>query len=86
VILYSVMISKSARREVKRIPASVVERIAAVIRAFPGQPRPHGSLKLEGEEDTYRIRVGNYRIVYEINDANKTVFITCVRHHREAYD
>ncbi len=70
----------------KRLPAAIVHRIAPIIEGLCEQPRPRGCLKLEGEEATYRIRIGDYRIVYEISDADRVVLITRVRHRREAYD
>jgi len=48
-------------------------------------PRPHGCTKLEGSEDEYRVRVGDYRILYVIDDKAKLVTVARVRHRREAY-
>jgi mRNA interferase RelE/StbE len=47
-------------------------------------PRPHGSLKLQGE-DLYRIRVGSYRVIYEIHDAQVLVLVVRIRHRKDAY-
>ncbi|MFN3689640.1 MAG: type II toxin-antitoxin system RelE family toxin [Fimbriimonadales bacterium] len=61
-------------------------RIAAAIDTLRETPRPRGVVKLKGHQRLYRLRVGRYRIVYEIDDEAKRVRITRVRHRREAYD
>lgn len=83
---FSVVVSHSARRELKRLPASVVQRVAVLVRVLREQPRPQGCLKLKGLEATYRIRIGNYRLVYEIDDVGRVVLISRVRHRGEAYE
>ncbi len=83
---YDVRFVRSARKELEKLPAQVVQRIIPAIRGLELEPRPHGCRKLVGEEATYRIRVGQYRVVYEVNDENRRVRITRVRHRGEAYD
>ena len=60
---YDVSVSPSAKKELERVPKSVQDRIVKAFDALADDPRPHGCLKLEGTDDQYRIRVGNYRIV-----------------------
>ena len=60
-------------------------RIIRVLEALADNPRPHGCTKLEGASRLWRLRVGNYRVVYEIDDTARTVDVTIIRHRREAY-
>ena len=75
-----VLISRSRQNE-KRIPLAKVKA-----RALAETPRPRGCKKLQGGEKEYRIRVGDYRIVYMIDDRAKAVDITRIAHRREVYD
>ena len=83
--LYAVEFVRSARREFEQLPAKVVSRVLRAVRSLQETPRPHGSRKLVGEEATYRLRVGQYRVVYEVDDAKRSVLITRVRHRKDAY-
>jgi mRNA interferase RelE/StbE len=84
--MHEVLLSGQAERDLKRLPAEVFQRVIAGIRALGANPRLHGCRKLRGStRDDYRIRVGEYRVVYEIADAKKTVRIMRVRHRREVY-
>lgn len=82
---YEVEFSRSARRELERLPAEVIPRIVAAIDALRLGPRPRGCRKLAGEETLYRIRVGDYRVIYEIDDPQRRVLVLRVRHRKDAY-
>jgi mRNA interferase RelE/StbE len=82
---YEITFARSARRELEALQTQLVARIWARIQALGGQPRPPGSRKLQGEEDVWRIRVGHYRVLYEIKDAARIIDIVAVRHRRDAY-
>ena len=82
---YEITFARSARRELEALETQLVARLWARIRALGGQPRPLGSRKLQGEEDVWRIRVGDYRVLYEIKDAARIIDIVAVRHRRDAY-
>ena len=82
---YSVQIIGAARREMRRIDHSQQERIRAAIRALETEPRPHGYRKMTGSEDLYRIRVGDYRVIYQIQEEQLVILIVRIRHRREAY-
>jgi mRNA interferase RelE/StbE len=76
---------KSTRKDLRRIPREAVSRIIAEVENLAEEPLPHGSEKLSGSERTYRIRVGDYRVVYELlRDAN-IVEIQRVRHRKDVY-
>ena len=82
---YSISVSRSAQRELGSLQARVVERIAERIDALGSQPRPPGCRKLSGTADVWRIRVGDYRILYTVDDRHRIVDISAVRHRRDAY-
>lgn len=81
---YSVLVTRSAEREIERLPTPVRRLVVRRIQALAGNPRPHGSQKLAGE-DKYRIRQGDYRIVYTIEDEIVTVTIVRVAHRSDVY-
>ncbi len=82
---YQVHIAPAAQREFKRLPPEVVGKVDAVMLELEQTPRPHGCTKLEGAEGEYRVRSGDYRILYVIDDKAKLVTIAHVRHRRDAY-
>jgi mRNA interferase RelE/StbE len=82
---YSVVFVRTARRELEALPPELAERILRKIRLLSRVPRPSGSKKLRGSSDLWRIRVGDYRVVYEIIDEAKNIEISYVRHRREVY-
>ncbi|MEW5986666.1 MAG: type II toxin-antitoxin system RelE/ParE family toxin [Chloroflexota bacterium] len=82
---YTVTFTRSARKELEALPASVVRKIFPRIEALSREPRPRGSRKLQGEENVWRIRVGDYRVIFTIDDADHIVDVVAVRHRREAY-
>jgi mRNA interferase RelE/StbE len=65
---YTIDTSPAARRQLARLPRDVQPRVSAAIDSLADNPRPPGCLKLHGRGDQYRIRVGDYRIIYEIQD------------------
>ncbi|MBI4327476.1 MAG: type II toxin-antitoxin system RelE/ParE family toxin [Chloroflexi bacterium] len=79
---YSVVFVRSARRELEGLPPHLADRILAKIRLLSQAPRPSGSKKLRGRSDLWRIRVGDYRVVYEIFDERKMIEISYIRHRR----
>jgi mRNA interferase RelE/StbE len=82
---YSVDFKPSVHKDFRRLPRSVVERVMKRVEKLKNEPLPHGVEKLEGAERLYRIRVGDYRIVYEVDTQAKEIMILYVRHRREAY-
>lgn len=81
---YKIQIRRSAEKELGNISQKDRKRIIERIVALANDPRPDGVKKLSGEEK-YRVRQGNYRILYEINDALITVVVVRVAHRGEAY-
>ncbi|MBX3176526.1 MAG: type II toxin-antitoxin system RelE/ParE family toxin [Candidatus Hydrogenedentes bacterium] len=77
--------AKSAQRALARLPKSIQARIVERIDAVENEPRPPTATNVVGAPNTYRIRVGDYRIVYEIQDAVLIVLVIRVGHRREVY-
>jgi mRNA interferase RelE/StbE len=82
---YAVVFVRSARRELEALPEKLAERIMAKIRPLAKTPRPSGAKKLKGESDLWRIRVGDYRVLYEIHDEIRVIEISYIRHRRDVY-
>ena len=81
---YRVVFTRSARRELERLPKKEIERIAKRIHDLASDPRPVECEKLSGT-DFYRIRQGDYRVLYRIDDAERLVDILRLGHRREVY-
>ena len=86
VVKYLLEITTSAQKELDSIDDPLFERIDRKILAPADDPRPVGSKKLKGFRDTWRIRVGDWRVVYILDDAAKLVTVTRVAHRREVYN
>jgi mRNA interferase RelE/StbE len=83
---YAITFARSARKELESLDAIVVRRIFPKIKALASEPRPAGCRKLQGERCLWRIRVGNYRVVYAVYDDERRIDIVAVRHRSKAYD
>jgi mRNA interferase RelE/StbE len=84
-VAYSVSITPAARRELGSLPRQAQVRVATKIGELAADPRPRGVKKLRGEVELYRVRVGDYRVVYQIDDAAQTVTITAIGDRRDIY-
>jgi mRNA interferase RelE/StbE len=82
---YRVEFVRSARKELQSLPTGPADRILQRITALADNPRPAGCKKLRGPDGFWRMRVGDYRVVYLIDDMAAAVEIRIVRHRREAY-
>jgi mRNA interferase RelE/StbE len=81
---YSLEVKRSAAKEIADLPKSDCQRVVAKIQLLASDPRPHGCEKLSSAEK-YRIRQGDYRILYEIDDSTKRVIIVKVGNRKEVY-
>ena len=82
---YDIRITPSARKELDRLPSRPRERIEQAIAELVENPRPLGCVKLQGVEDTYRIRVGNYRVLYRIFDYELVVLVIAIGDRKDIY-
>ena len=81
---YQVIIKRSAEKELDALQENVRERLLKRLRALEGNPRPVGSKKLQGQE-SYRLRAGDYRVLYLVDDKTRIVVVLAVGHRREVY-
>ena len=81
---YRIEVKRSAAKEVAGLPKADCQRVVAKLQALADEPRPHGCEKLTGDEK-YRVRQGNYRILYEIDDDARTITIVKVGNRKEIY-
>ena len=85
--MYQVVISRSAVKDLETLPTAQIPKLVQAIDALAINPRPSGCKKLKGGVEAYwRIRQGDYRIVYQILDAIRIVDIRRIRHRKEVYD
>ena len=82
---YTVQLAPAAKRQLRKLDRSIQERVVRRLEKLEKDPRPPGVEKMEGDESTYRIRMGEYRIVYEIRDKVLVVLVLKVGHRREIY-
>jgi mRNA interferase RelE/StbE len=83
--MYRVLLERTAEKDLSRLSAQIHDRVIAAIQALAQNPRPSGCRKLAGSKNDWRIRVGDYRVVYEIADEIRIVRVNRVRHRREVY-
>ena len=82
---YAITFARSARRELETLEAPIAARIFARIESLSENPRPRDCMKLRGRQGLWRLRVGDYRVIYAIDDDNSVVDIAVVRHWRDVY-
>jgi mRNA interferase RelE/StbE len=83
--VYEVHLERAAENDLKRLPASTSQRIIPQIKTLAENPRPSGCRKITGSKNDWRIRIGDYRVIYEIDEKANAVRIMRVRHRREVY-
>lgn len=82
---YAVVFARSARKELQNLDPQVTRRILKQVEALVTDPRPSGVVKLEGGTDLWRIRVGQWRVVYRVSDRERLIDVIAVRHRSDAY-
>lgn len=82
---YSLHFKPSLQKDFRRLPPHILQRILENIEELPTTPFPRGAVKLSGADRLFRIRVGDYRIIYEVDTVTQQVIIHYVRHRREVY-
>ena len=82
---YRVEIAKSATKDLREIDRKWIPKIVASMEALESDPRPSGCKKLMGSDHTYRLRIGDYRVVYDIHDEVLVVLVVRIRHRRDVY-
>lgn len=82
---YSIEWKSSASREVRKLPKPIIKEVLSAVESLADDPRPVGVRKLTASKDTYRIRLGNYRIIYNVFDKRLVIEIIRVRDRKESY-
>jgi mRNA interferase RelE/StbE len=82
---YEIIITKSIQKQLDNLPNNIQERVYEKIAQLAEEPRPDGVFKLKGYDNEYRIRIGDYRLVYEIRDEQLIVLLVQCKHRRDVY-
>jgi mRNA interferase RelE/StbE len=82
---YEVIVPKPVQKQIDKLPESIRDLLTEKIIAFSEQPRPFGIKKLKGFDHEYRLRVGDYRVRYEIDDKALIVLILYCKHRKDIY-
>ena len=82
---YSILFKPSARKELFSLPDQAISAIEEKIDVLISNPRPHGCKKLSGSINEYRIRIGNYRVVYTVSDDTLIVYVIKIAHRKNVY-
>ena len=83
--MYEIFLERRAEKDLRQLSSESFERIIAKIQSLSENPKPRGSRKITGSKNDWRIRIGDYRAIYEIDQKESRVKIMRVRHRREAY-
>ena len=83
---YKVVLTSSAAKELQKLPNQTVARIFPRMESLASNPRPSGCKKMQGGDREWRIRIGDYRVIYTIDDTSLLVEVTRIRHRKEVYD
>jgi len=84
-MIYKVIVPTPVQKQMDSLPGSVQDRIVKQILALRENPRPHGSVKLKGRANEYRIRIGDYRVRYQVLDEESVVLLLHCMHRKDAY-
>jgi mRNA interferase RelE/StbE len=84
-MIYTLEISKTFEKALLNLPQKIVERILIAVQALAENPRPSGCKKLKGSKTDYRIRIGDYRVIYSIEDEKLVVLVLNVGHRKDIY-
>jgi len=82
---YKVRLARSASREIERLPKPVLKRVLRHLETLEETPFPRGTRKIRGAKDLWRLRVGDYRMVYRVDQEAREIVVLIVRHRREVY-
>jgi len=83
---YRIQVAPAAVRQLRKLDRVAQRRVHAAIELLAGEPRPSGAKKLVGADSEWRVRTGDYRIVYEIHDSVLLILVVAVGHRRDIYD
>ena len=82
---YTIITPKNVQKQLDALPSDMFDRIDTKIQQLAENPRPDGVVKMKGADNEYRIRVGDYRVLYEINDQDVIILLLQCKHRRDIY-
>lgn len=82
---YEITYAQSALKALRKLDRGMARRILTAVDALALDPRPHGCKQLKGGSDEMRIRVGDYRVIYDVNDGEVVILVLAIGHRREVY-
>ena len=83
---YQIFIARAVQKDLNALPTEVIKRIESTLEGLTNNSRPPGCRKLKGRKNNWRIRVGDYRIVYSIDEDSRTIDIVKIRHRIDVYE
>jgi mRNA interferase RelE/StbE len=83
--VYEVYLEQSAERDLKKLPVEIFDQVIAAIKSLAGNSRPTGCRKMTRSKNDWRIKIDNYRVVYEIDEKAKEIRIMMIKHRKEIY-
>lgn len=83
--MYEILLEASSEKDLKKLPDIDFKKVVIHLNALAYDPKPRGCRKITGSKRDWRIRVGDYRIIYELDEKEKTIRVMRVKHRREAY-
>ncbi len=83
--VYKLCWKESVRKDLRRLPIALIPKIVKKVESLPDNPTPTDSKKLRDTEHSYRVRVGDYRIIYQVNSLDREILVCRVRHRKDAY-
>jgi len=83
--VYEILLERNAERDLKKLPKDMFDRVLLGIKSLAQNPKPHRVRKIVGSKNGWRIRIGDYRVIYEVDEEGRAVKIMRIRHRREAY-
>jgi mRNA interferase RelE/StbE len=83
--MFRVFLESSVEKDLRKLDPAIFKRIISALKELENNPVPHGCRKLVGSENDWRIRVGDWRIIYEIDRPGKVIRVMRIRHRREVY-
>jgi len=84
--VYELRLARSARKELEALPDAALGRVARQLDALAATPRPRGCKKLRGATNLWRVRAGNYRIIYHVDDGARLIEVRAIRDRKDAYE
>jgi len=83
--VYELRLARSARKELEALPDAILARVARVLDTLAADPRPRGCKKLRGVSDVWRVRAGDHRIIYHVDDRARRIEVRAIRDRKDAY-